>query len=185
MAVITPAAARHQAGWAGDQLVITIPSRKHWFQIPFLAVWLIFWSFGWFAAFTGLALAPGGGHLFLLLWLTFWTVGGLFAFSTLLWMLVGREKITVSADKFIIRRQIGSLGWSKTFATLDLCDLRVAPAVRPWYGRKHNNLQFLWQFDGPITFDYGARTYHCGDGVDEAEAKQIVKLIGQQFPQIQ
>lgn len=185
MAIITPAAARHQAEWAGDQLIITIPSRKHWFQIPFLVVWLIFWSFGWVSAAAGLTSGLGGASLFLLGWLTLWTAGGLMAFSSLLWMLIGCEIIKISADKVIIRRQIASLGWTKAFATLELHDFRVTPASRPWYGRNRQNLQLLWHFDGPITFDYGARTYHCGDGVDEAEAKQIVKLIRQQFPQFQ
>ena len=185
MATITPAAARHQAEWIGNQLIITIPSRKHWFQIPFLSVWLIFWSFGWLAAFTELATVPSGGSLFLLVWLTFWTVGGLYAFSSLLWLLVGCEILSISTDKFVMRRQIGPLGRTRAFASLDLRDFRVTPVSRPWYGRHRQNLPVFWQFDGPITFDYGARTYYCGDGVDEAEAKQIVKLIRQEFPQLQ
>jgi hypothetical protein len=36
---------------------------------------------------------------------------------------------------------------------------------------------------GSIAFDYGARTFRFGSGVDEAEAKQILAEIQQKYPQ--
>ncbi len=37
--------------------------------------------------------------------------------------------------------------------------------------------------EGLIAFDYGARTFRIGSGVDEAEAKQVILIIQQRFPQ--
>jgi len=43
----------------------------------------------------------------------------------------------------------------------------------------------LWGLTGGhIAFDYGAKTYRFGAGVDEAEAKQIVKQIVDRYPSL-
>ncbi len=36
---------------------------------------------------------------------------------------------------------------------------------------------------GTLAFDYGAKTFRFGAGIDEAEAKQIVAEIQNKFPQ--
>ncbi|MCP4357431.1 MAG: hypothetical protein GY796_05365 [Chloroflexi bacterium] len=186
MTTITPPTARHKAEFFGDSLSINIPSRKHWFQIPFLAIWLLFWAGGWLAVTTSILHSPFEAGGFMLVWLAAWTVGGVYTMSSLLWMLVGVERIEISPDIFQVQRQVLGLGSTKTFATLDVYALRVTSTRSSsnfWgsYGRRRQ-LNTIWHFDGPITFDYGAKTYRIGEGVDEAEAKQIVKLIQQHFP---
>jgi hypothetical protein len=35
--------------------------------------------------------------------------------------------------------------------------------------------------DLPIAFDYGARTFRCGAGVDEPEARKLIEAIQRRF----
>lgn len=186
MSTIQPFSARHQTDFVGDRLRIRIPSRKHWFQTPFLMVWLVFWFFGWVAAASSLFMNPFGADLFLMIWLTGWSIGGGFAMTTLLWLLLGEERLDISYDLFCVKRQILGIGLTKSYELLHIKDLRVTshPASSFWNSRRNNNLTTVWKMDGPITFDYGAKTIRFGDGVDEAEAKQIVKLIQQYFPKL-
>jgi hypothetical protein len=55
-------------------------------------------------------------------------------------------------------------------------DLRaVTPSPNPmWWWR---GLYLYASLDGTIAFDYGAKTLRFGAGVDEAEAKTIIKTI--------
>ncbi len=43
--------------------------------------------------------------------------------------------------------------------------------------------QFWGVGQGIITFDYGAKTFRFGSGLDEAEAKMILSEITQRYPQ--
>ena len=187
MSTIQPSSARHQADLVGDQLRIRIPSRKQWFQIPFLAFWLVFWFFGWTFAATSLFTAPLGADMFLLVWLIFWSAGGVFALTTLLWMVLGEERVEISYNVFCVKRHIWGIGQTKSYDLSYIKDLRVTShsiGYSFWNNRRHNHVTTVWKMDGPITFDYGAKTIRFGDGVDEAEAKQIVKLIQQYFPKL-
>ena len=46
MPPVKPLAPRHYSEDVGNKLVITIPSRKNWFIIIFLGIWLTGWTFG-------------------------------------------------------------------------------------------------------------------------------------------
>ncbi len=179
--------ARHSADFIGDQLTIRIPSRKNWLQIPFLLFRLIFWFFAWILTATTLFTAPFEAGFFMIFLLIGWTIGGLFTANILLWILFGEEQITVSYDLFSVRRQILGIGHTKSYEMVAVKALRVGQYPLPksvWNGRRHQNVSTVWKMDGPITFDYGAKTHRLGDGVDEAEAKQIVKIMQQHFPKL-
>lgn len=186
MSTILPKAARHQARFTGESLLITIPSRKQWLLVPFLAVWLLFWAFAWLQVVSALFKFPL--HLigpalfqfgFMAFWLIFWSAGGVFALTTLLWLLVGVETIEVDPRHFHIRRQILGFGRSKRFKLEFVRDLRISQTATWFDGQTYFNS--IWRFEGPLTIDYGAKTYRCGSGVDEAEARQIIKLIQNHF----
>ena len=181
MSVVNLPQARHTAQLVDEKLIVNIPSRTNWLQILFLLVWLAFWLFGWSAGLFGL-ISAGGAGLFMLFWLVFWTIGGLAVMLSLLWQLTGREIIVVDDKALRIKWQLWGFSWLKTYLAADVGSLRVSPVVYAWHGRSRQ-LSYWWNGCGPIAFDYGAKTYRFGDGVDEAEAKQIVKLIQKQFPQ--
>jgi len=184
MSIIQPASVRHRTDFMGGRFVIVIPSRKHWFQIPFFAIWLVFWFGAWVSVGSMVISRPFEAGGFMLIWLTGWTVGGFYAASTLFWMLFGQDHVEITHDTFHVRRQIAGLGHTKSFDLMTVSDLRVVqyPAPRSFWSNNRNNVSTVWKLDGPITFDYGAKTYHFGDGVDEAEAKQIVSRIQEHFP---
>ncbi len=186
MSTILPTAAHHQARFTGESLIITIASRKQWLLVLFIGVWLIFWAFAWLQVASALfkfsfqLIGRAFFQLgFMAFWLLFWSAGGVLALTTLLWLLVGVETIEVDPCHFHIRRQIFGFGRSKRFKLEIVRDLRISQTATWFDGQAF--LNSIWHFEGPVTFDYGAKTYRCGGGVDEAEAGQIIKLVQNHF----
>lgn len=161
-------------------LRIVMPCRRSWFVICFLAFWLC----GWAVAEVMVANqfmngdSPPDGELFMFAWFGVWTVGGVVAIYAWLWQLMGKEIVTLHGQVFTVRRDIGEFGFSKEYDLVQMRDLRVGPVGM-------NPLDFsstlqLWGVGGGvIAFDYGARTYRFGAGLDEAETKQVVTAITQ------
>jgi hypothetical protein len=124
--------------------------------------------------------APPGGEVFMLAWLGVWTVGGAFAIYAWLWQVMGKEIVTVHGQRFTIRRDIGGFGFDKEYDLVQMRDLRVGHlGVNPL--DFSSSLQLWGVGGGVIAFDYGARTYRFGAGLDEAEAKQVVTAIKQRY----
>jgi len=195
MPIIQPRKARHSILEEGSTLKITIPSRKSLYTILFLGVWMGGWVFGEVSAagqvFGGLlpnssqaeTHVSGGIDLFTLVWLVGWTIGGVFALYTLLWQLAGKEKIEVSYESIKVQRAVLGLGRVKEYLAAHVKSLRVAPPsdIRNQFGRLRS-LGMMGASGGILTFDYGAETAHFGEGIDEAEAKQILETILLRFP---
>jgi hypothetical protein len=122
--------------------------------------------------------------LFMLVWLTMWTLGGCWAIFMFLWTLAGRDVLEVDAMSVKLRREIFGIGRTREYLGEAFRNLRVSPFDGSWYGgsRRRGMGAYTWMFEGPLTFDYGAKTYRFG-GVDEAEAQQIVQRIGERYPQ--
>jgi hypothetical protein len=116
----------------------------------------------------------------MLAWLGVWTVGGAFAIYAWLWQVMGKEIVTVHGQMFTIRRDIGGFGFDKEYDLVQMRDLRVGHlGVNPL--DFSSSLQLWGVGGGVIAFDYGARTYRFGAGLDEAEAKQVVTAIKQRY----
>ena len=107
-------------------------------------------------------------------WLAGWTLGGGLATFALLWMYVGLERLLLRPDAMVIARELnGREVYAREYAIGNISNLRVVPNV-PWE----------WGFGGgKIAFDYGARTFRFGAGIDEAEARDIVsQMQSAKFP---
>lgn len=209
MPVIQPPLPRYTIKNLSSSLIITIPSHKNWFIIFFIGFWLIGWAVGEIAVggilltgaitllgsllglfdsgsnFSGTgAIAFSGVGLFLIGWFGAWTVGGFFAIRSFLWQLTGVENIEVDSGSITLQRLIFNFGRPKTYLAEHIKDLRTV---------SNNNYPFGWSrgmnfwglMDGSIAFDYGAKTFRCGSGADEAEAKDIIKAIQERFPHYQ
>jgi len=184
-------------------LIITIPTRKNWFSITVMLFWLGGWAcgeltmvgigamflfgglVGWLghdpdASAAGLA-AVAGMSVFWLFWFAIWTIGGLFALYFLLWQFTGVERIEVDAQAITLRRLVLNIGRPRTYLAEHIKDLRAVANPPYWWWWSSRMYYWGWMF-GLIAFDYGAKTIHCGSGVDEAEAKAIVKTIRERFP---
>ena len=176
---------RHRAEFLGEQLILHIPSRQSSAQVPYLLIWLIVCLFGCLTAVSTLNRVSLGRHLFMLAWVIFWMTSGLFAITTLLWLLFGEEVIVLSDEQLSIKRQIFGVGKTKSFDTGRINDFRVlshpaAPTV--CNSHRGNQIPLLWKMTGPMTFAYDTQTYRFGDGVDKAEAQQIVTEIQKYNP---
>lgn len=145
-----------------------------------------FWIGGWAVAEVMVAIqflngdAPPEGELFMLTWFGVWTVSGMLAIYAWLWQVLGKEIVTVDGPTFKTRRDIRGFGFDRVYEFSRIRDLRVGQV-------KFNPLEFssslqLWGVGGGmIAFEYGARTYRFGAGLDEVEAKQAVTAIKKRY----
>lgn len=170
-----------------DGIDIIIPSKKNWFAIVFLMLWLGGWCMGETFAVTGLLglglfgkAAAGGVNLFLIFWLTGWTIGGFFAFRTLIWNLSGKEVINIRQGEIKLSKKgalftkpkVYSLNEAKNFRLFENTDSDI-PFLGT--GRTRNSLSI--DIGGTIGFDYGMKTIKFAGGIDDAEANHILQKI--------
>lgn len=103
------------------------------------------------------------------------------------WQVSGREIVEVSTQGITIRRVALGLGPSKEYSANTIKELRASPSNINLnrLTQRNYNYSYPWHENdiGTLAFDYGARTFRFGGGVDEAEAKQIVAEIQQKYPQ--
>jgi hypothetical protein len=161
-------------------LLVVIPARPRWFAVVFLCVWLLGWAMGELAAVRALFFsgdASGGSTLFLGYWCIGWTVGGALALYSLLWLLVGQERVTLAHDAIVVRKVVFGLGPMKRFDLMRVANLRVATIVEGGTDRT-NGLQLpTVGKNGAIAFDDGGRTVRFGLDLEEAEAAWIVAQL--------
>ena len=109
-----PYKGRSKVNFDGIKLQIIIPSRKNWFNILFLAVWMGGWYMGESSVINELFSSDNNGfNSFMLLWLVGWTIGGLFAITILLWSLFGQETIQIDQGVFSVSKGILDIGLIK------------------------------------------------------------------------
>jgi hypothetical protein len=181
---------RYTLEHTSDGIRAVVRSRKNWFVILFISFWLC----GWFAG-ESTAIAQVLGHPlwskgqptgFLGIWLLFWSFGGVAAFATLLWQFAGREVIALNSMTLIHRIEALGLGRTRSYLASEIRDLRASTSSFSGYERwSRAGLPFAVGGTGSLVFDYGARSIRVAAGLDEAEAKMLVKefstrLKGQQ-----
>jgi len=190
MPPVKPLAPRHYSEDTGSRLVITIPSRKNWLFIPIMGVWLIGWAFGEImvggiiiSSIFGLRGFDGPPALFLFIWFTFWTIGGAFIIYAFFWQIVGKEEIEVTSYSVTISQVLTMFRRSKEYASEHIKDLRTSPVgMNEIYNNWSRSVAIYGMGNGVIAFDYGAGTIRFGNGIDEAEGKQIIAEIQQRYP---
>lgn len=182
MVLIKPAPARAVIADTPKGLQITIPTKKNYFIIVFLGLWLIGWLAGAIGVPVGLfrdgKAAPDAA--FVIIWLLFWLAFGGFTIYAWLWNVVGKEIITVDGTLLSLKHDLLGRGRVKQFELAHVRYLRPSPlAFHPWDFR--SGVQVWGLGGGTIAFDYGARTYRFGSSIDEAEARQIAKMIAARY----
>ncbi len=171
-----PGRSRFQQSMYGPRLIIPAPRSLP--IVLFLSLWLAGWVVGLLAAIHGLHApnAQGGGQGFLVLWLTFWILGGGWAMLTILWMLVGKEIVTVERGLLIVRLEVLGFGRTRQYSVPEMRDLRTREPPRASGGRALQAPQPSFK-TGTIAFDYGARTYGFGLGLEQGEAKEVLRQL--------
>ena len=179
---------------------ISIPSRKNWFIILFLGFWLIGWAVGEVSVIGILAAGifglfnnglseivesgPGAfGGVFLFAWLGGWTVGGAFAIYAWLWQVKGIERVSISFNALVVEKLTPIWKRKKEYHLQDVVSLRISNSS-PSMFTMSGSMEFWGISGGRLAFDYGAKTVQFGAGIDEAEAKFLIKDIGKKYPKI-
>jgi hypothetical protein len=160
----------------GAELELVIPAPRKIVTVLFLLVWLGGWVAGEVAVTRRIFFEPteSGGSAFLLVWLAGWTVGGGVAIFSLLWMLFGRERVTLGVSTLTIRREALGVGRERRYDLANVKDLRASPVPVDTTRRSAQP----WGFGGgTVAFDYGAQTIRFGAQLEEAEAKQLVARL--------
>lgn len=181
-------------------MIFSIPSRRNWFVIIFLGFWLMGWALGEITVLGVLGVGiyefmQGGiesiaekgvgafGGAFLILWLAGWTVGGFFAIYTWLWQLKGVEQITMSGDSLKIEKKTPLWTRGKNYRISSISSLRISSSSASM-PRKYSGMNSPGFSGGLLAFDYGTKTVNFGMGLDEAEAKLILKEMGDSDPRL-
>lgn len=162
-------------------LRISIPSKKNWFAIPFIAFWLV----GWFWGIVGVSTIIGTTHDspgvngFLIIWLILWTGGGLSAIFMLLWGLFGIESLDFDRNRLSFQKTIFNIGMKRE---LDIQEVKNFRFEKGPEGLFNGNRWAFWGLGpGKIKFDYGLKTYSLGLGVDDAEAIYLANLLNEKL----
>lgn len=130
---------------------------------------------------------PSEAMAFTVVWLAVWTLGGLVAGYILAWQLAGKEVISVVGNQLTMKRDLWGFGRLKEFGFEHIQGLRVSPQrFNPFdiSAGVSGALRFWGIGGGSVAFDYGAKTYRFGSGLDEAEAKLAVDAIAGKAPQL-
>jgi hypothetical protein len=162
-------------------LRITIPAKKNYFLILFLAFWLVGWAFGEVTALAQVLNPESDApKLFMLVWLGGWTVGGAFAIYAWLWNVKGKEIINISSLELQHIRSMPVFKRSKEYDLSAVSKLRAQAPGSSLFGAQ-NGMEFWGISGGSVVFDYGHSTHKFGVQLDEAEAIHIVNAINKRY----
>ncbi len=166
-------------------LAVTMPATRIWFVLPFMFVWVTMWSIGGITAVSEL-LRPGDhDRAFLAFWLVGWLFGELFAVAIILWQVNGRELLLVSSTSLTHTFKAAGLSRTREYEAAAITNLRApVQAFAPFMSYAGAFPPIFGYSFGSIAFDYGAKTYRIGSGLDEAEARLVMHHIGKYFPRI-
>lgn len=155
---------------------ISIPSRLDWFAFVFLSVWLAIWGVTEVFSLRTLLTNPRAS---LVLWSIAWTVIGGFCFYIWLWMIAGRETVSVQSDSLTIKLTLFGHVRGREYELRHVSNLRVDPEPRDSEGPR---ITAIYAFStGPIAFEYGSKTVRFADGVSESEAHEIVNVLNRRL----
>jgi hypothetical protein len=161
---------------------IVIPAQRHLFITPFLVIWLCGWTFAGFSVLK--SLTNTGFQPFLLIWMCAWVLGEAFALATLCWMFTGKEILRVVGSDLEIGYVLLGLATRKLYRGSEIRDLMSCETPALSFNR-YSQLYppFLTPNRiGSVRFTYGARSVYAGQGLDQAEGRQIVERLRKRLP---
>lgn len=172
---------------SAERLRLDIPTRRLSGQLFGCLAGVCIWVIGdvgvLLSAFTDLEGPtddPAGdifGYVFLGFWLLAWNTFGLFAFAGLLWRLLGRDVVEVTADQVLLERRAGPYVRRRAYARESVAELRVLPKegamgfAASWPGPKQYGIGI-----GRLCFDYGDSSVRFGE-VSEPEGKRLIEAM--------
>jgi len=156
-----------------DGITVHIKTKKNWFMLFFLPVWLTGWTLGGIVAITSVVTRP---DLFLVVWLCGWAVGEAWAICSFLWNAFGEEKISIQGGLFTHKREVFGRGLARVFPLHELINLRASG----FFGDSSSgNPMAPWGLaGGTVAVDtrYGD-TYKFGIHLEEKDAVALAKTL--------
>jgi len=178
MTMVQPVAGRATVSDNPSGIQISIPAKRNVFIVLFMSYWLVGWAVGEVmvpSVFLRKEMPPSM-MIFTLAWLGAWTVGGGFAIYMLLWMIFGREIVSLGSRSLGLKRDVLGFGRLKEYDVSHIHNLRVSSGS--WNPFDFTSaLQFWGIGGGMIAFDYGSKTCRFGTSLEEAEANQLVQQL--------
>lgn len=157
---------------------IATPSRKNFLLMGVLSLLLALWAGGVMIVVSALLrgeIKEVGFFVvfFLFAWLAGWSLGGGLALYGLLWMACGKEVIVATPEGLTITRTIRGYQRLRRYEVAKIRNLRL---VEPGQGVT-DFLLSLRPFglgNGLLTFDCGATVVTFAEGIDRAQAPQVL-----------
>ena len=197
MKIVVPPKPIHTSEIVNDEIVVTIPVKKRWFEIIwflwcFIIVTPLLYYFGKLVFLLLLFSAGLYGDVssfdvgdttnlpsaigVLLIPVAIFLLTELMVIYSLLWRFVGKEIVSANKDLLVVTRKL--FGWKsyKAYQTSEISALRISRPTDRWT-EMFSGFRRILGLAGTIAFDYGAKTFRFGDGLDEAEGRQIIKKI--------
>lgn len=120
--------------------------------------------------------APPEASLFATVWLLIWTIGGVLPIYIWLWVAFGEEILALRAGVLTVRSDLLGVGKTREYDVSHVKNLRVSPQPSDPFGWGAK-MRLRGSGAGTIAFDYGAKTFRFGAGLEEAEASQIIDAL--------
>jgi hypothetical protein len=115
-------------------------------------------------------------RIFLVVCLACWFAIVAVMVASLLWAHFGRERIRFGRLHIDQRLELGPFARSRRYARADVRRLRVMPGGG---GNRSHLIAFPFTVRGALVFDHGPSFVTLAEGLDEAEARSIVRLLGE------
>ena len=154
-----------------EELRVVLPARRH----PLLVLVFVLWAVmlvNWFVS-----LRSGGRaerDQFMLGWGVLCALPGVVA---LLWLILGRERLTIREGVLGRRVEVGALGITRAYDLAKISHLRLAelpPGV--WQVVRAGPFP-IGPAGGSIAFDYGGRMERLGAGLAEDEVPALIEVL--------
>src|SRR5262245_55479617 len=136
---VTPPARRSIVREGMEGLGIVFPARRNILVLLVIVPWLGGWAMGATVAARQVAFGtlPAGARAFLIFWLALWSFGGGAVIYTGLWMLAGKEIVSLRSSVLAIRRDVFGLGRTREFDLLQVSSLRRGTEGAGWAAARH------------------------------------------------
>jgi len=197
MKIVAPPKSIHKSEIVNDEIVVTIPVKKRWFEIVWfiwclvittpllyffgkIVVILLLISAGLYGNassvdFGDTTYSPGAIGA-LLIPVAIFLLTELLIIYSLVWRFAGKEIVSANKDLLVVTRNL--FGWKsyKAYKTNEISALRISRPTDRWT-EMFSGFRRILGLAGTVAFDYGSKTFRFGDGIDEAEGRQIIKKI--------
>jgi len=169
----------------GDTLQVAIPGKRTRMATIFGISYGIFlvsgWPIGLYMVLRNLSTDDTFSG-FLIIFLVGWILAAPYMLSIIIWVWGRKEKIAISSDTLVIKKQVLGIGKSRRYELHTVQDLRPNSSAETDASHSGFNywswgFGFLSEGPGTLAFGYGMKTVDFAKGIDKPEANFILDLF--------